>query len=252
MCAKYVIEWTFTPPDYFEQTTHITGDDFEMWIEEGKVKAEVKDEDYDEHHKRDELHEFLNDRFLGVQILDRRPYKLSNPSVHKLHPDGRKDVFIQVQSMVAVSRVSGVDIVQKDADGNVVVDTKKERIDKKLTISELVAKHRGSDKTLESLVRSLVKSINEPNVSLIRLYEIRDALQKKFGNAKLARGTLGISKGDWSRLGHLANEAPVRQGRHQGQHAGAVRDATVGELKEAQDIARNMIMAYLNYIESQS
>ena len=80
MSAVYVIEWTFSPPDYFEQSISIERDDYEMWIERGKVEARVKEEHYDdEHQMRDQLHEFLNDRLLGVQLLIHQPYELSIP-----------------------------------------------------------------------------------------------------------------------------------------------------------------------------
>ncbi len=94
-------------------------------------------------------------------------------------------------------------------------------------------------------------AVNEPNNELVHLYEIRDALSTKFGGENAARTKLAISNANWSRLGQLANSAPLRQGRHRGKKVGELRDATESELKETRNIARNMIEAYFDYLEKQ-
>jgi hypothetical protein len=250
--AVFVIEWTFSPPDYFEQSIHINRDTYNMWIESGKVEARVKDENYDEeHHMRDQLHESLNDRFLGVQLFNHIPFDLSKPSIYKLHPDGRKDLFINVESMVMVMDVESVDLLVKDESGNVVGDTRRDRIEKKETLAELVEKYRRVDPIVDSLITSYHNAVIDPDNELVHLYEIRDALQDRFGGGQVARNELGLSRVDWSRLGYLANKAPVKQGRHRGQKVGALRDATNEELNEARNIAQKMIMAYMDFLENQ-
>jgi hypothetical protein len=93
--------------------------------------------------------------------------------------------------------------------------------------------------------------LREPGNELIHLYEIRDALSTKFGGERGVRAALlGISSSDWSMLGRLANDEPIRQGRHRGHHAGALRGATETELAQARAIARRMIDAYLRYLET--
>ena len=84
----------------------------------------------------------------------------------------------------------------------------------------------------------------------MHLYEIRDALCTKFKGEHPTRAALGIGRTEWSRFGALCNDEPLRQGRHRGQKAGALRDATESELIEARGIARAMIEAYLQYLEA--
>lgn len=91
-------------------------------------------------------------------------------------------------------------------------------------------------------------SVKDPDNELVHLYEIGDALAKKFGDA--VRAKLGITRAQWSRFGRLANNEPLRQGRHRGKNAGNLRDATEGELQEARGIARTMIEAYLQFLEN--
>jgi len=53
-----------------------------------------------------------------------------------------------------------------------------------------------------------------------------------------------------SKLGKIANDEALKQGRHRGKNPGVLLDATEGELKEAGGIARNLVDAYLGYLGS--
>jgi hypothetical protein len=91
--------------------------------------------------------------------------------------------------------------------------------------------------------------VRDPNNELVHLYEIRDALSVKFGGDNSARAAIAITASQWSRLGQLCNNDPLRQGRHRGKTGEALRDASEGELVEARGIVRAMIEAYLQYLE---
>jgi hypothetical protein len=244
-----VLEWTFSPSDYFEDLVHIKRDDYEMVIDSGKVEAKIKPDVYQKNAKmREDLHRALNDRFLGVQLLTHKSYQLSKASMYRLHPDGRKDVTLFVESCEIVSLVGGVDLIVRDKNGNVVSDSKKDRIKKKKELAELVEKYRKKDATLSSLLKSYQMSVNDPNNELVHLYEIRDALSKKFGGESAARDALNISSTQWSRFGQLANNEPLKQGRHRGKFE-SLRDATEAELMEARNFARHLVESYLMYLK---
>jgi len=53
--------------------------------------------------------------------------------MYKLHPDGRRDHFVLLESGVLTLSGGSIDIVQKDREGNIIVDTRSERIDRKKT-----------------------------------------------------------------------------------------------------------------------
>jgi hypothetical protein len=143
-----------------------------------------------------------------------------------------------------------VDIQIIDKDGNVISDSKRDRIEKKKSLAELVATHRATDGLVASMLRSYDAAVRDSKNELVHLYEIRDALSTKFGNESAARSALGISSSQWSRLGQLSNDEPLWQGRHRGKTGGALRDATESELTEARAIARAMIEAYLRHIDA--
>ena len=250
MNIVFVLEWTFSPPNYFEEPIHIVRDQYELKIDNGKVEAKVKAEFYDDDHKiRGELHEFLNDRFLGVQLTTHKPYELSKPGVYKLYPDGRRDLFVFAESAIMVFSVGEVDLIVTDKEGQVVADSRRERIEKKKTVADLAEKYRSIDTVSASILDSYHKAVIDPSNELVHLYEIRDALVDKFGGESKTIKILDISKTEWRRFGYLANEAPLKQGRHRGKNVGLLRDATHAELNEAREFSLKLVIAYFEYLE---
>ena len=251
MSAVVVFEWNFSPPDYFEVPIEIVRDDYTLTIANGKAEARLDSAAYEADPLiRQTLHEGLNDRFLGVQLLTHRAYELSRSTMTRVHPDGRKDFFLEAEPARIVITGHPVDFQVRDKDGNIIADSKRDRIEKKRSLADLVSTYRASDETLASLLRSHDAAVRDPNNELVHLYEIRDALSVKFGGDSEARSTLGISSGDWSRFGLFCNNEPLRQGRHRGKTGAALRDATEPELVEARRIARGMTEAYLLHLEA--
>jgi hypothetical protein len=247
MNAIVVLDWKFSPPDYFEEAIEISRQDYTMTIADGQVLAKIDSAMYEtKPDMRERLHEALNDRFLGAQLLTHRTYELSRPEVARVHPDGHRDVFAELEEALAVT--SSVDFRITDKDGNVIADSKRDRVEKKKSLAELIASHR-KDTLLASLLRSYSTAVHDPNDELVHLYEIREALCSKFKDHNATQTALGINGTQWSRLGVLCNDEPLRQGRHRGKTGGGLRDATEGELIEARGIARAMIEGYLQYLE---
>jgi hypothetical protein len=251
MSAVVELEWTFSPPDYFEELIKISRHDYAMTIANGKVEAKINCGVYDADPSiRQRLDDGLNDRFLGVQLLTHRAYELSKSTMARVHRDGRKHIFIGLEPARIVMSGGTVDIRVTDRDGNVVSDSWRDRIERKRSLAELVAKYRSTDGLLASLLRSYDAAVRDPNNELVHLYEIRDALSVRFGGEPAARAMLGIISSQWSRMGQLCNSEPLRQGRHRGKTGGALRGASERELNEGREIARAMIESYLRHLES--
>ncbi|HUY35459.1 MAG TPA: hypothetical protein VMV69_22130 [Pirellulales bacterium] len=245
-----VLEWRFSPADYFEEPVTISRDDYTMTIDNGKVEARIASAACDANPSmRAVLDEGLNGRFLGVQLLSHRPYELSKLTMTRLHPDGRREFFMETEP--GHFRITGgsVDFQVIDKNENVLSDSRRDRIDKKKRLAELVCTYLASDGLLGALLKSYKTGVDDPDNELVHLYEIREALSTKFGGESATRSALSVSSSDWSRLGQLCNDEPVRQGRHRGKSAGALREATKTELAEARGIARAMVEAYLQYLE---
>lgn len=251
MSTVVVLEWKFSPPDYFEAPIELSRDDYALTIAEGKAAARIDSMVYAANPSmRAALHDALNDRFLGVQLLTHKAYALSTSTMTRVHPDGRKDVYLEVEPARIVVTAHPVDFQVRDKNGNIIADSRRDRIEKKKSLAELVSRYGASDGVLASLLRSYDAAVRDPNNELVHLYEIREALSVKFGGEKALRSALGISSSDWSCLGQLCNTKPLRQGRHRGKSGQALRDATETELSEARRIARAMIDAYLRHLDA--
>ena len=163
-------------------------DDYTLTITNGKAEARLDSAAYETDPSiRQSLHEGLNDRFLGVQLLIHRAYELSRSTMTRVHPDGRKEFFLEVEPATIVITGHPVDLQVCDKDGNIIADSKRDRIEKKRSLADLVSTYRTNDETLASLLRSHDAAVRDPNNELVHLYEIRDALSVKFGgNKKLA------------------------------------------------------------------
>jgi hypothetical protein len=245
-----VVEWQFSPADYFEAPITISRFDYTMLIDNGKVEAKIDSAIYDAYPSmRTVLHEGLNDRFLSVQLLSHKPYALSEPNIARVYPDGRRDAVAETKGEQITSAAGTVDLKTSDKDGNVVKDSKRDQIDKKKSITELVSKYRTNDELLDSLLNSYGAGVRDPARELVHLYEIRDALSTKFGGEDATQATLTIRPSAWSRFGRLCNKEPLSQGRHRGRNIAMLRDATEGELAEARSFARAMVEAYLQHLE---
>ena len=251
MSAAVVLEWKFSPRDYFEEVIEISRQDYTMTIADGQVEARIDAAVYKANPAiRETLHDALNARFLGVQLLTHRAFELSRSTMARVHPDGRRDIFLEAEPGHILISGGTVDFQVTDKDGNLIADSKWDRIEKKKSLAELVAAHRARDELLAFLLRSYDAAVRDPNNELVHLYEIREAIAVGFGGEREARAALGINASQWSRLGRLCNDEPLRQGRHRGKAGGTLRDATDAELSEARGIARAMIEAYLENLET--
>ena len=250
MSVIVILEWDFSPPNYFEEPIEISRQNYVMTIEAGKATATINYATFNNNPSlREELHESLNNRLLGVQLFSHVPYELSSSKIFHIHPDGRKDIFIELSSVSCVMFAGSLDTLHTDKDGNIISDSKRDRIEKKRSLSELVITHKPNDPLVAALLSSYQTAVSDPNNELVHLYEIRDALSKKFGNEGKARKNLTITSSQWSRLGQLCNDEPLKQGRHRGKAIGTLRDASESELVEARKISLTMIEAYLQYLE---
>lgn len=249
MSDTVILEWAFSPPDYFEEVVRIERDGYTMIIDNGRAEARIDPAAYDSEHKmRGVLHGRLNDRFLAVQVVTHKPYELSKSTMCLLHADGRKDVTLFPETGVFKISSGNVDFVVTDKNGEVISDSRRDRIAKKAELAELAERYGGRDELAASLLASYQAAVRDSRNELVHLYEIREALSRYFGGESATCSALRISHSDWSRLGRLANEAPVIQGRHRGKHVGGLRSASAEELEQARRIAQCLIGAYMSYL----
>jgi hypothetical protein len=125
------LEWNYSPKNYIEEPILIKEDSFELSISDGKALAKITPSCYVENPDiKEYLTSLVNSRFHAVQILSHKDFNLSKPSRSDLRNDGSKNIFLEVESGVIVMSSRPVDLVVKDKDGNVISDSKQERLNK--------------------------------------------------------------------------------------------------------------------------
>lgn len=250
MTKTVILEWDFSPPNYFEEHIEISRENYVMTIGAGKVTATIDYAVFNENPSlRESLDESLNSRFLGVQLFSHVAYELSKSKMIHIDSDGHKHFFLELSPGVIKITGGNIDLQVKDKDGNIISDSKRDRVEKKKSLAELVATHKPSNTLVTALLSSYQTAVSDPNNELVHLYEIREGISAKFGGENTARKILNISSSQWSRLGQLCNNEPLKQGRHRGKTIGGLRDASESELTEAREISRTMIQSYLQYLE---
>ena len=245
------LEWKYSPSTYLEEPISISFEGGDLEIKEGIAIANIDPEVFHENSSiKGDLTREIESRLHAVQIMMHKDYDLSKPARTDIGEDGIKNHFLEVESCVVTMSVGTVDLVVKDKDGNVVSDSKRERLDKQEQFAQLVSKHRSADATLDQMLKSYQKSVKDPDDELVHLYEIRDSLSQRFGSKKNAITKLGITSNDWDEIGKVANTLPLKQGRHRGKSVGALRDAELSELQKARKSVVYLIEKYLEYLES--
>ena len=242
------LQWTYEPADFFEAQYRHSNTKYELLVEGGRAIATLRAaQDPINRELQQRIGIRLNDIFAVRQFQTHRKYVLQGPRVYQ-YAAGRQNVIVQVGAADLLTVGEQADLVVRDSAGNVVRDTRAERIAEDTAVLDSLVPKIDQSHTLWSLIASYSRSVNDPGDELVHLYEIRDALSKHYGGEGRARATLGITKAEWQWVGVLANVEPLEQGRHRGKHPAGRRVATAAELEEAREIVRRWILGFATLI----
>lgn len=245
-----LLEWTYIPENYLERPISISFDGGTLQIENGSALATVDPQVFQSDVTLSEkLTGKIESRLNAVQLMTHKEFVLSKATRTDIRKDGKRNFHVGGVSVLKIT-MGSVDVVVKDKDGNIISDTKRERLEKQEWYASLIEKFRLSDTTLGQMLRSYQASVSDPDNEFVHLYEIRDSLVSKFGSKKIAASELDINNKQWDVIGRLANSSPLKQGRHRGSSAGALRDATAVELKDFRESVVLLIEKYLVYLDA--
>ena len=251
--GRIYLKWNYTPTDFFEEKETNLLPGYEHIIDNGLVTVSMDLSQFQnfpgiEH----QLGEQLRSIFRGSNLISQKPFTLKYAGHEIVDSEGHRHITVALEPVHLVMKVGKTDLIVKDANGKIVADTRQERQDKLRKLSVLSFKHSQSDPVAGSILVSFEKSLQHAETSLVHLFEIQEALSTRFSGEAIAKRELGITNAQWKRLGRLANDEPLNQGRHSGVHIDGLRDATKSELDEARDSAIGMVIAYLEYLERNS
>jgi len=231
---------------------HEKKEGYSLEIVAGRIKAILDESDYDKKTDFfDKIQEEIENYFIAIQIVTHNKYSLSKYNLCKEYPNGRKDVTIFPEPIRLRSIIGSADFKITKADGTTVYDSKKERLDEEKLLAELLIKFKNKDRAVQKITKSYDSAVSDPANELIHLYEIRDSLNERFGSEKQAKKSLAIPMAEWKEFGKLANDEPIREGRHRGKKD-SLRKATHSELTMARNFVKKMIFEYLKLLENEA
>jgi hypothetical protein len=247
--SKTVLEWPYHPADFFEASYRQTAPGYDILVDAGIVAVTLS-------CPQDPISETLKSQIASKveailrirQLQTHRQYQLENHRTRQSQSNGTASVSIAISGVSVICKAGTADVIVTDAAGNLVHDSKAERIAADTRFIDELSPKVCRSSLLESLLRSYGAAVNDSADELTHLYEIRDALARHYGGKRKARKNLNIPNPDWNRLGYLADVAPLAQSRHRGKHLASMRPATHEELEEARQIARRLILAYAGTI----
>jgi hypothetical protein len=242
------LEWVYDPTDFFEVAYRYAGNEYELAIDGGRAVATLRVPQAAIHEQiQNRIGKHLRAIFLVRQLQIHRTYNVQGPRLCQ-HTGGQKNIAITLGDAEIVVFGERVDIIVRDAAGNVVRDTKADRIAEHTALMDSIAPKVPRSPLLHGLLESYSRSVSDPGNELVHLYEVRDAIAKHYGGKQHARAALNITDDEWNRLGVLANVEPLEQGRHRGKHVAGRRSANDTELDEARSIVRKWIIAFAREI----
>jgi hypothetical protein len=243
--ARTVLEWTYEPSNFFEEQTRIAYEEGGIEIGAGIARGTFGPERYEQGELfRNKMHKILNSYFLSQQIFSRQPYTLEKPNLVLEHADGRRAISLTLESVVLVTSFGSLDITATDADGNIIADSKADRLERQAQFREQVATILPHDAALRRMLQSFRNAMDDQDNLLVYLFEIRDALVGEFSDAATVRAAVKVSNADWRKFGQLANDEPLQEGRHRGKHA-TLRSASADESAWAIEFGRRLIEGYV-------
>ena len=248
---RVTLEGTYTPPDYLEEPVTVERPEYTTTIKKGRIQVVFHDpEPSPNQERRFAIAREVSQVFQSHMVFTLRPWEITSLTLHCRYPDGREGVSINVSAPGATGALGKVDIVTKDADDNVITDTRAERLADARVFESQRLRH-AEDPLLENLIASFRRAVADPADRMTHLYEIRDALQRRFETKRGAKDALGLTDAEWGDLDDITNNQPIEESRHRGRYL-VRRPATEDEHNRVFAVARRMIRAYLDHLDRSS
>src|SRR5262249_45936640 len=122
---RVTLEWTFTPENFFEVPFEHEGERCTFDIKEGKVIADVSALAESEYTN---VHDELNGLFLGAQLIQHGAYTVSDYVTVHTRSDGTRNIAVTGRVGLVVAVSGKTDFTITDAHGNIMHDSRAERI----------------------------------------------------------------------------------------------------------------------------
>lgn len=247
-----ILEWTVQPPLCREgESREFAEEGIEFTVSNETIRASIKNTSLTRFEFEEKAEEIV-ERWISGYISPYFEYiDIGEPQL-KLLEEGKKKYAYDYRARLAIREQ--VNLKVKNRQGQVVRDIREKAFERSFKIFKLSQK----DVTLRRITQYYRRSQSGLDVVGVTgyLYKIVDALEKKFGKqGKLSARAhvvheLGVDKYLLDFIGELTSN-PKRNARHApSSDKEDVRGIYYAELVEAQRIAKEIILAYVEWLKA--
>jgi len=234
----------------------VNGKDEKLLIDVTELVAEIS-------HKEDELRNFDKEILPGFnQIRDSLAalYDLSSPGTVRFGETRQffvKDGTIRNMHPIQIDIGINIEMIEAKIDGNIVFNAekekqfharnnvKKEKHERKTHGNKYVDKI--NDRCFRRALERYHLAKEENNITF--LYDIRDAIHKKFGEDKIAIEKLGLKAEEWKRFGAIFNRNSIEGGRHLGKYPEPTKSMANLDLCFIKSFSKEMLLRFGDYLQ---
>lgn len=230
MVSEYKLNWTYDPPNFFEEGFDWVGSHGRYTFCDGVVEVKLHADGASTRHIVDSIEQELTNIFKINNIVVRGEFTINCPTL-KTPTETR--VFIKgVSAKFNVGEIRAL-VGEEENPTNFLIN----KILPHLT-----------DCTMKFLLDSYLASIRDPINEYTHLYEIRDRLCKRLGGQHQLEKIFNCGK-DFSKFGNITCVKPSAQSRHRGNFEN-LEDTTQEDLRFCRGFARDLIVNYAEFLSS--
>src|SRR5271166_1154607 len=141
--SKVTMEGTYSPADYFEDDVVLDRRTHRTIISDGRIEVTLHEfEPLPDPDCQSQVSRELLQVFQAQAILTGVPFEVTGLTLKRRFPDGTAEISVSASSSFTLSdSVNGPDLVLTDRHGNLIRDTKAERIDDARAFREQIQRH---------------------------------------------------------------------------------------------------------------
>jgi hypothetical protein len=243
--ATNEFRWGVKPsiPGQWRDTLKHDGFDVEIagdWIE--VRKEEDGERDVQQRHAETIVEGIIR----KIGLAEKMRFTAVSGSVSQFDPQsGRRDINVLLSDGLVLKASVHADVVATSANGEIVADSRKDRMSELLTFVDMSA----ANGTLRRMSDYMLEYHDDPGKKLAPLFDIIELAAEVFGHEHKAATSLGVDLQRMKGATNVVNDASIRSGRHRGQELGCQRDPTPVEVHLCETVAEQIISEYANLVK---
>ncbi len=245
------MKWKLSPTDYLKGYEEELFSRFQAKIEGDEIiisreTTDSIDPQIEQNQAQEKIFNFLT----SISLAHKRIPFTCVPSGLEIESGENSTLYAQgIIGSYSVMRTD-LDFILTNSDGEVIRDSKRERMTHQKELYELINKY-GADKVALKILDSYNNALKHDEKSLLYLYEIREALKNVFNGAVVTIKSLNLSSTEWDDFGHLTNKSSVRESRHNWKNLDLTHNITDQDRNFAFTFGQTMIEKYLRYLQQE-